>query len=87
MQGKIFGIPLILILLVAFIAGLVDLPMYYMTRSVTEKVQTALVLMNESNQRVVNCSTPVVVPTPVPVPSVSVTKGVSKLSTPSAVRK
>lgn len=84
MQGKIFGIPLVLILLVFGIAGLVDIPMYYMGRTTVQKVNTALVLMNESNQRVVNCTVaPAQVVTPKPVPTVKAVK----LGTSSAIRK
>lgn len=51
MEGKIFGIPLIIIILVLFIAGLVDVPLVLLHRQTIRALENLTYTVNESNVR------------------------------------
>lgn len=80
MEGKIFGIPFILILLVLFIAALIDIPMFGMY-----KAQEARLQRMETVGQQTYAKTFVIVPTEAPTPTATPSPTLKLRVAPTAV--
>lgn len=88
MQSKIFGIPLVLILLVLMIAIVIDIPLAAVNRGVSQKLNRIELMVNEVNEAIKKKEpAPVISPTEVPKPSPKIIKSGIIPSSQSATKQ
>lgn len=83
MTGKIFGVPLVLILLAGGISAMVNVPMYFMHQAQMEKMNKIEIIHTEAVLKANPTPTIVIVTaTPTPTPVKKITPSTIKRITP-----